>query len=90
MDLDPPTPVMPNTAITSGPKKRSRTHKARFTFAAAGAVSFDCKLDSKARKACASPASVKVRPGRHRFEVRAHTGEGLVENSPAKASFRVR
>ena len=90
MDLDPPAPVRPDTVITAGPKKRSRSRVAQFSFRSTAGRSFDCRLDGKRRKPCSSPLRIKVRTGTHRFEVRAWNGEGLVDASPASMRFRVK
>ena len=90
MDLDPPAPVSPDTVITSGPKKRSRSRVARFSFQSSDGRSFDCRFDGKRRKPCSSPLRAKVGTGAHRFEVRALSGEGLVDPSPARMRFRVK
>lgn len=90
MDLDPPAPVRPDTVITAGPKKRSSSRVARFSFRSSAGGTFDCRLDGKRRKPCDSPLRLKVGTGTHKFEVRAWSGDGLVDASPARARFRVK
>ena len=49
-----------------------RTARVRFRFSADRSGStFECRLDKRAFRACASPRSVRVRTGRHVFRVRA-------------------
>lgn len=81
----------PQTTITKHPKKRTERRTATFRFAAepAGDTAFECKLDQKPFKPCESPYRKRVRPGRHRFAVRA-TVEDVSEPTPAKFSWKVR
>jgi len=90
----PPPPVpIPNTKIGIHPGAKLFTKKAKlkvkFTFSAdvAGA-GFQCKLDKGAYKACRSPQSFKVKPGKHTFAVRA-TGPGGTDATPATTKFKV-
>lgn len=57
-----------------------------------GAVKeFDCKLDGGSYKDCSSPYSKsKLKPGKHRFQVRARDAAGNVDKSPAKERFKVK
>jgi len=64
----------PSAAITSGPKDKTKKKTATFAFTGsdARAVSgFQCSLDGGAFAACSSPHTVKVKRGRHTFQVRA-------------------
>ena len=82
----------PQTTITKHPKRKAQKPRATFRFVAepAGATTFECKLDKKPFKPCASPFKTRVRRGPwHRFRVRA-TVEGVGEPSPAKFAWRVR
>jgi subtilisin family serine protease len=83
----------PDTAITGGPRSSSSSTRATFAFArsdAAIAGPFECQLDGGAFAACASPATVAVRGGRHTFAVRALSPHGtLVDSSPATATWTV-
>ena len=82
----------PQTTITKRPKRKTDRRRAAFMFVAdpAGGATFDCKLDKKPFRPCASPYTRSVRPGKwHRFRVRA-TIEGVREPTPAKVIWRVR
>ena len=81
----------PQTTITKRPKKKTQRRRATFRFVGdpAGGAEFECKLDKKPPKPCVSPYKKRVRPGRHRFTVRAMV-EGLSDPTPAKFKWRVR
>ena len=91
-------PNPPQTRIAKGPRKRVRTRraraKARFVLAAdEPGVSFECKLDRKPYRRCASPfrRKVRARPGkgaRHVLRVRATDPSGNVDPSPAVRRWR--
>jgi streptogramin lyase len=100
----PPPATAPETKLDKGPKglvttkgKRA-TVKFRFSSTSAGA-SFECRLlrvggrkahASKAVpfRACKSPKTYHLKPGRYRFEARAVLN-GLADATPAKRGFRV-
>jgi hypothetical protein len=65
--------VAPSVEIVKGPKKKTKNKKAKFKFSSDDAkASFECSLDGKKFKPCASPFKTKkLKPGKHRFEVRA-------------------
>jgi len=50
---------------------------------------FECKLDGKPYRACASPYVAKVGLGRHQFRVRAIDPQGKADATPARARWRV-
>jgi hypothetical protein len=80
----------PNTSIGKKPAKRTRKRKARFTFSATQArAHFECKLDRRPFRRCASPLKFRVRPGRHRFQVRAVGANGKPDPTPASFRWRV-
>lgn len=85
--------AVPNTKLGARPGAKVKTKKAkvsvRFSFSSdvAGAT-FQCKLDKGAYKACASPKSYKVKPGKHTFSVRA-VGPGGTDPTPATFKFKV-
>jgi hypothetical protein len=91
-------PNPPQTRIVRGPRKRVRTRraraKARFVLAAdEPGVTFECKLDRKPYRPCASPfrRKVRARPGkgaRHVLRVRATDPSGNVDPSPAVRRWR--
>lgn len=81
----------PRTKIVGTPRKRSRSHTARFEFESdeRGSV-FLCKLDDKPFDLCKSPKRYQgLEPGRHVFKVRAIDPAGHVDPSPAKSKFTV-
>jgi hypothetical protein len=83
----------PNTKLTKKPKAEVKTKKAkakvkvRFASDPAGA-SFQCKLDKGKFKACKSPQSYKLKPGKHKIAVRA-VKAGLTDPTPAEVAFKV-
>jgi hypothetical protein len=82
----------PNTRITSGPPKVTRSRTVRFKFRSTERGSeFQCKPDWRKRWAsCRSPKSYsRLRPGRHSFQVRAIDRAGNVDRTPAKSFWRV-
>jgi subtilisin family serine protease len=83
----------PDTVITRRPRATTRSTRASFSFArsdAAIAGGFQCRLDSGAFASCVSPASYRVRGGRHSFSVRALSPHGvLADLSPATVRWRV-
>lgn len=80
----------PDTTIGKKPAKRTRKRRARFTFSATQAgARFECKLDRRPFRTCASPLSVTVKPGRHSFQVRAVSTDGKPDPTPAAFRWRV-
>lgn len=81
-----------NTTITSKPKKVTKSRKATIGFTADKTnVTFECKVDKKAWKACTSPLALKhLKPGKHKVRVRSVGAAGQVESTPAVAKWRVR
>jgi hypothetical protein len=83
--------VPPETTITVQPKKKTRKKRATLEFAASeAAASFECSLDGTPFAACSSPQKLKVKRGRHHFEVRARDAAGNVDGSPAGADWRIK
>jgi len=80
----------PQTTITGGPKDKTRKKTATFAFTAnvAGAT-FECSLDGDPFSACTSPHGVKVKKGKHSFEVRATDNGGFL-GSPASDDWKVK
>ena len=88
-------PGPPQTTIDKGPKKTVKTKKskakAKFVFAADEPATFECSLDKKAFKRCTSPATVKVKPGKHTFRVRGTDEDGGgVESDAATYKWKVK
>jgi hypothetical protein len=81
----------PETTITKHPAKRSDKTKAKFKFTASeNGSSFECKLDKKPFKGCSSPQKYKhLKPGKHKFRVRATDSAGNTDATPAKYKFKV-
>lgn len=88
--LDPVAPAAIQTKISGQTIKK---RKAKFTFignGGTGPLSYECKIDDAAFKACASPKSYKLKPGKHNFQVRAKDATGAVDATPAKAKFKIK
>ena len=82
--------VAPDTSIASGPTGAVAVPDAAFEFSAAGATSFECKLDSGAWGACTSPESYSgLGDGEHTFSVRGIDAVGNVDASPATRTWTV-
>jgi hypothetical protein len=80
----------PDTSIKKKPPKRTRRRMAKFTFSSTQALArFECKLDRRRFRACASPFRSRVRPGRHSFQVRAVNAAGKADPTPAGYRWRV-
>jgi hypothetical protein len=81
----------PDTKIDKGPKKKTKKKKAVFEFSSTTpGATFECELDGgKAFTPCTSPFQVKVRKGKHSFQVRAVLN-GVPDGSPAEQSWKVK
>lgn len=97
---DPPTPpnppttdtTAPETTIATGPKQRTKSKKATFTFGSneAGAT-FACTIDKKAAAPCASPLKLKrLKKGKHKLTVVATDAAGNADATPATYSWKVK
>ena len=81
----------PDTAITSGPKKKEKNGSASFSFTSTEpGSSFECRLDAGAFDPCTTPEDIKVKKGKHTFEVRATDAAGNTDPSPATQSWKVK
>jgi hypothetical protein len=84
----------PETRIDSAPKGKIKTTKKKasisISFSANEPATFRCSLDGAAEQACSSPFKAKVGQGSHSFEVTATDTAGNRDESPAKASFKVK
>ncbi|HSS41859.1 MAG TPA: hypothetical protein VLK37_04830 [Solirubrobacterales bacterium] len=81
----------PKTTLRRKPPGRTadRTPTFRFTSSEPGSR-FECKLDRKGFRSCASPFTVKrLALGAHRFQVRAVDREGTRDPTPAAYGFRI-
>jgi hypothetical protein len=81
----------PQTKIGSGPRGTTAKQTAKFRFRSSEAGStFKCKLDRKPFKPCRSPKTYeRLKPGKHRFKVRATDRVGYRDRTPAKRSWRI-
>ena len=86
----------PNTRIVSGPPRITFERLARFRFASSeGQSSFQCKIDQRRWRGCASPLRRVVLAGggagrKHVFKVRAIDRFGNVDPTPARFGWRVK
>jgi uncharacterized delta-60 repeat protein len=87
----PPTADSPNTTIVRGPQGTVAGAKVKFRFRAdPQAAGFECKLDRRRWRGCTSPLQLGgLDSGRHRFKVRALSGQGEPDPTPAKRRFKV-
>jgi uncharacterized delta-60 repeat protein len=86
-----PSVDSPNTKIVRGPQGTVGGAKVKFRFRAdPQAAGFECKLDRRRWRACTSPVKLGgLDSGRHRFKVRAVSGLGDPDPTPAKRRFKV-
>lgn len=86
-----PPGAEPQTKIDRGPRSKTAKKKATFLFSSPDAgVSFECRIDKKAYKPCASPKVYKrLKKGKHVFSVRAVL-DGTRDSSPATYKWRVK
>jgi hypothetical protein len=89
---DPPVDVdPPETTITKQPKRKTTKRKAKFAFAADEPRSaFECRLDAGTFAACPANFSKRVKPGKHKLEVRAVDAAGNADPTPATARWKVK
>ena len=81
----------PDTTITKRPKDKTKKKTAVFEFSSSEPGStFECKLDGGQFAPCSSPDTLKVKKGKHSFEVRAKDAAGNVDGSPASDSWKVK
>lgn len=72
------------------PYERTRKRTTEFNFGSNEPGSrFECKLDRRPYRACASPYRRKVKLGKHRFQVRAIDPQGKIDRTPAVFVWRV-
>jgi hypothetical protein len=79
----------PNTKLKSAKIKK---HKVTFKFSSNEAGStFLCKLDKKKFAKCKSPKTYKnLKPGKHKFQVKARDKDGNVDPSPVVKKFKIK
>ena len=91
-DPDPVTPrdqVPPDTVKGAGPKRRSTSRRATFSFSSEPGALFVCKLDGKPFEICAAPLTKRVKLGKHTFLAAAVDAAGNFDVTPAIWNFRV-
>jgi hypothetical protein len=84
--------LAPQAQITKGPKDKTKKKQATFEFTGTDAraiASFQCKLDAGAFAPCTSPHNVKVKKGKHSFQVQAVDQAGNV-GVPATDDWKVK
>jgi DNA-binding beta-propeller fold protein YncE len=95
----PPPPVgeapdtePPETQITGGPNNKTKKKRATFEFSSSEPGStFQCAVDGQTLKvACTSPYTVKVKKGKHTFQVRAVDPAGNADATPAGDAWKVK
>jgi len=82
----------PDTVIDSGPEGLTKTDTPTFTYHSTVAGStFQCRVDTGAWVSCPATGytTAKLAEGPHSFEVKATSGIGLVDPTPAKREFNV-
>jgi hypothetical protein len=81
----------PETTITGAPKDKTKKKTASFQFGSSEPGStFECKLDDGAFQSCSSPRNVKVKKGKHSFQVRATDAAGNIDPTPATDTWKVK
>ncbi|MFN8151519.1 MAG: hypothetical protein U0R24_10410 [Solirubrobacterales bacterium] len=84
-----PDKTAPETTITKAPKRKVKKGRVKVAFSSSEASgTFECKLDSGDYKACSSPATFRVKRGRHSILVRAIDAAGNADATPAEAKFK--
>jgi hypothetical protein len=93
----PPPPVVvdstaPETTFTQQPAAKTKRRKVDFAFISSEeGSSFECSLDGQPFGACASPLqNVRLKRGRHTFQVRSTDAAGNVDAAPATATFKIK
>jgi hypothetical protein len=88
----PPDTTAPNTRITKGPARRTRSRSAAFRFRSTEPASrFLCQLDNRAFGRCNSPKRYRrLRPGQHKVFVAAVDAAGNIDPTPASRTWRIR
>ena len=81
----------PQTTLRRKPPKRGHDRTPTFRFVASeGGEHFECKLDRKRFRSCASPFTARrLALGSHRFQVRAVGQAGAKDPTPAAYRFRI-
>ena len=80
----------PDTTITKAPAKRTKHRKNKVVFGSVAGATFTCKVDGKPAAACTSPFKKKYKYGKHIVVVTATSPFGIVDPTPATATFKVK
>ena len=82
--------LAPDTSITKGPKKKTKSKNTTFAFTSSEPRStLECSLDSGGFSPCTSPEKVKARKtGKHNFLVRARDAAGNLDTTEASWSWK--
>jgi hypothetical protein len=83
----------PDTTIVDRPKDKTKKKQATFEFTGNDArvvATFECRVDDAPFRPCASPFTVKVKKGKHTFEVRAIDAAGNADPTPASDGWKVK
>ena len=83
--------LAPQTRITDGPRRRNRMHRVAFKFHSdESGVSFKCRLDRRRYRPCGSPRTYRhLKPGTHKFKVRATDSSGTADPTPATRHWAI-
>ncbi|MBK5218688.1 MAG: thrombospondin type 3 repeat-containing protein [Thermoleophilia bacterium] len=82
----------PDTVIDSGPEGLTKETTPKFTYhSTQGGSTFKCRVDTGAWISCSATGytTAKLAEGTHAFEVKATSGAGLEDPTPAKREFTV-
>ncbi len=80
----------PDTVLSKTPARKTKRKQARFEFSSPSVgATFECALDGKGFSACNSPRILRVRKGKHNFQVRAIAG-GMTDATPASYDWTVK
>jgi hypothetical protein len=87
-----PDTAVPETTVTKAPKDRTKKRTATFEFISNEPGStFRCAVDGQALKVpCTSPYRVKVKRGKHTFQVQATDQAGNADGTPATDDWKVK
>jgi hypothetical protein len=82
----------PDTKILKGPRKRTEKRKAKFQFGGSEpGLTFECSLDGKEFKPCASPEKYRsLKRTKHEFVVRSVDAAGNRDPSPADRKWSIK
>ena len=82
--------VAPDTTIATGPSGLTADSTPTFTFSSEPGVTFECRVDTAAFTACASPFTASsLSDGAHTFTVRAKDVATNVDTTPATRSVTI-